>query len=352
MRLSAPLATLCLIYCGSGDDGDVDLSELGIDATTLPDVGLPDAEPPQTEDWVAFVRVEPGILDRVVMARADGSGDEIVMPAEGELSIARHPTFSPSGDRIAYTYATTETAALRLVDLANMRVTDVATEFAALQSPDWSPDGSEIAFRAKATASDPWTNWVVTVDTEEVREVIPATADPPVVSALAHSCDGLYFFHIRGTGGPTGQTDLWVMDAHGAQEEQLTFGRTPTSLIVRVAPDCSEVVIDSQADGGPLRVGVSDDPPRGGLDRGFTSPMGVPGTDSNCAHAPGGAFVCERLTGPPPHFVACHGGGASCVLDIVSIDGSTNRPFANATESIGARETFPVAARLSVNIAP
>lgn len=354
LRVALLVAGTALIACSSdgADPTDVDISEIGVDAATVTDVGLPDASGPEATDWVAYVRVESGGLERVVMARTDGSGEPFELPVDEDLSIAKHPAFSPDGEQIVYSYSTSELAALRLVRLSDLSAQDIATEFAAVQLPSWSPSRASIAFRAKVTPDAPWSHWVMSLDTLETTEIVPETPDPPIVSALSYDCNGSRFFHVRGIGGPGGQTDLWVMDVDGSNAEQLTFGRSPTSLLVRVDPNCREVVLDSLTHGGPLRIGVDDSPAAGALELGFGTPIGIPGVDSNCTHAPGGSFVCQRMSGPAPEFFACTGGGAGCVPDIVAIDGSTNQEISNATRSIDARETFPVAARLAADFQP
>jgi Tol biopolymer transport system component len=94
---------------------------------------------------LAFVKNIEGWAGQIVVQRADGTGEQRVI-ASGRL-----PTWSPSGDQIAYVHGTYERLDLRAVRLDGtgdrLLVGNVGSGSSDTPGgPDWSPDGSKVAF--------------------------------------------------------------------------------------------------------------------------------------------------------------------------------------------------------------
>jgi Tol biopolymer transport system component len=274
-----------------------------------------------------------------------------MLPVDGPFNALRQPSFRPDGTSLLYVSVTQSTTELRAFEFATGLVeVYIPDKFAALQFPQWSPDGTRVVVRAKVTNEDDWTHWIWDSRDDSLVEIVADDVEESIVSALSWSCDGESFFHVRGTGGFGGITDVWEMATDGSQGGQLTFGMIPSTISIRVSPDCDEVLIDSLSEGRSLRVGTLSEPPSGSLARGFTSPLSAEDSYANCDYLVGSRYVCERLSGPGAEFDSCDEGSSQCVLDIVVLDSSGEAT--NITRSLEIRETFPVASRLAADFQP
>jgi Tol biopolymer transport system component/DNA-binding SARP family transcriptional activator len=110
---------------------------VGVAAVLFPDDGVRRPTITPTEEWIAFTRPDESGLGNIFLARPDGSDEHALL----------------SGRPIAD---------------------------ANLEKPDWSPDGSQLAFEALGTGmGNPGVSvWVVDVDGSSLEQVAACSADP------------------------------------------------------------------------------------------------------------------------------------------------------------------------------
>jgi Tol biopolymer transport system component len=96
------------------------------------------------EEWIAYQGVEPGIK----LTRPDGTGSHVILGPPGEQN---HPDWSPDGSRIAYAQYDTTESTVMTTDLQGEEpqplVETVPAELEGLfwDNPAWSRDGKEVA---------------------------------------------------------------------------------------------------------------------------------------------------------------------------------------------------------------
>jgi Tol biopolymer transport system component len=137
--------------------------------------------------------------------RSDGSGLRH-LSREGDGVFA--PTWSPTGDRIAFLGSDD---ALYLVDAHGRHRRRLAGRFGTHLS--WSPDGTKLAFEIRGISPDLNAD-IGTVDIES-GERHTLTHDPGDEFAPAWSPDGRKIAYVA-------NTEIWLMDADGGDQHQLT----------------------------------------------------------------------------------------------------------------------------------
>ena len=294
------------------------------------------------DGWVAYITLVEAAFERVHVIAGDRSEGPYEMPVEGRFSSAKYPSFSADGTELLYALAQVGDPSIRIFNLEEGTHRDVVDAgFTALRFPQLSPDGSLLLFSAKIESTpNVWNIYSVPTDGSAAPRALTALTEDDrtteFVGAGAWSCDGTRIYYIQGvprSDESEGSSDLWVMDADGADPSQVTFGQTTTSIVPAVRFDCQEVMLDVVGLGSPARVQ---------LDTGLVTAFGLPGSDSNCDYYGESAFaVCERNSGGPPSFEPCTVGGIDCVRDIVVLDLETQELRSNVTQSIDARDTFP-----------
>src|SRR5262245_3221928 len=134
------LALLSGACSSSGDDGASSTTTTEPRSTTTttaaPVVG-------DGEEWIAFQGVPPGIS----LVRADGTGSHVILGPPGQQ---HYPDWSPDGSEIAYMQYDPKPAVM-ITDVrgegSRPLVVSPPSDLEGLywESPAWSPDGSEIA---------------------------------------------------------------------------------------------------------------------------------------------------------------------------------------------------------------
>jgi TolB protein len=88
-------------------------------------------------------RQEPNQIKEIYLMDADGANQR---PITAHKTVSLSPTWSPTGDAVAYTSFFSSRPGVYLVDLLTGRKNPVVTEGTFNASPSFSPDGTKIAF--------------------------------------------------------------------------------------------------------------------------------------------------------------------------------------------------------------
>ena len=137
---------------------------------------------------------------------------------------AGFPDFSPLGDSIVFNgrQAGATTPDIWSVAVDGSRLTRLTTSPAVDQFPVYSPDGSSIAFRSNRSGM--FQIWVMDADGTNQRQL---TFDPAPKDQLPEwSPDGAHIAYAAAS--PTTGLDLWVMDADGTDAQPILATRDDT----------------------------------------------------------------------------------------------------------------------------
>jgi hypothetical protein len=140
-RFGAPVAAVLVAFtlsaCSSGDDSGADATTDGTAPTGAAVVG-------DGEEWIAFQGVPRGIS----LVRSDGTGGHVILGPPGDQN---HPDWSPDGSEIAYVQYDGSSSTVMITDVEGENPRPVAPSLEPglrglfWENPAWSRDGSEIA---------------------------------------------------------------------------------------------------------------------------------------------------------------------------------------------------------------
>ncbi len=125
------------------------------------------------------------------------------------------PVWSPDGKMIAYV----KNNDIHIIDLATKQITRL-TSWSSCFFPSWSPDGKKIAFDAitnwPTVPGDSAGIWVMNTKGSKKRLVIKGRSPH-------YSPDGAQFVYVGGAGSAKGtETQIWLADTSGSNQKQLT----------------------------------------------------------------------------------------------------------------------------------
>ena len=147
--------------------------------------------------------------------KANGQHQTQLTQTNGRLTF---PDFSPDGSRIAFSGrmpGDATTTDIFLMNADGTGITRLTTDLGNDRYPAWSPDGSKIAFESDRTGV--FQVWVMDADGTNPRQV---TTDPAAKDQLPDwSPDGR---RIAFGSFATGNGDIYVMNADGTDPTQLT----------------------------------------------------------------------------------------------------------------------------------
>jgi len=212
-----------------------------------------------------FVVWHGGNGDKIHKSRADGSGASAISPpCEGECLGDDDPAYSPDGKKIAFERALgpflnyhASVVAIFTMDadgnhLAQLTQTSTPTS-SDDHAPDWSPDGTKIAFVRDNTTATPHSKGAIEVmnaDGSNVQRLTPFRID----AADPHwSPNGKQIlFNTHGHAAQGKSANLFTMHANGTHRAPLTHyaGGTLQAFADDWSPDGRQIVFHRLAFSG------------------------------------------------------------------------------------------------------
>ncbi len=148
---------------------------------------------------------------------ADGSGaTQLTSLPEGAIT----PDWSPDGSRIAYSVRSFEdplgSSELYVVEVAGGSPQLLESDGSRNSSPAWSPTGDEIAFQSNRTGDDEL--WIIATSGGEPTRLTDSSSSEDTAASWSPTGDAIVFASDR-----SGNRDLWLISRDGAVETQITF---------------------------------------------------------------------------------------------------------------------------------
>ena len=141
--------------------------------------------------------------------RVENPSEQVLATRRARCESDHDPTFSPSGDRIAFTRLTQNAARIYLFNLKSQQV----TRLTGGRSPSWSPDGRTVAFyRERAIRT-------VDLRTRRVTWQAPTADARPVVWAPDSRSIAYTVYTDQGP-------EIWIVDVTSRKTQRVKAGAT------------------------------------------------------------------------------------------------------------------------------
>jgi Tol biopolymer transport system component len=164
--------------------------------------------------------------DEIFTIRADGSEPTRLTSSPGETESGQ-PDWSPDGTRIAFSRGSETTRLWTMAaDGSDARALSRSRARNRLEvSPDWSPDGARIAFARYSFGKRAIVSSIVVTDTSGTRERVLTSVREGHLAGVdepAWSPDGTRILFTRSrVGGSNLRADLWVLDVATGKKQRL-----------------------------------------------------------------------------------------------------------------------------------
>ena len=230
-----------------GDSEIVAINGNGSGAVNLTDNPVEDTAPAwsPTGALLAFVRDVGGGSEIFVM-NADGSGQTNLTNSSAGV-INSQPAWSPDGTRIVFaSNRTSGNTDIWVMDANGANPTRLTTDAGSDDQPAWSPDGSKILFSRESANI-----FVMNADGSSQTDLTKGAGTLNVEPNWSPDGSRIAFASNR----TSGNTDVWIMDASGANPVRLT---TSSGVDIQPAwsPDGSQIAFASDRDGADFDIFV------------------------------------------------------------------------------------------------
>lgn len=188
---------------------------------------------------IAYV-VERDSIPSIHIMNADGSDQRRLTDG-----VDAHPDWSPDGSQIAFSTRPLGVVAISIYDLEEQSVRQLTDTERSPSSPDWSPDGAQFAMIYNP--SHPGINYELYLMSSDGTKIVPLTdsAGYQFFAGPDWAPDGK---RIVFSADLEGNHDINLMDPDGANVEQITsdeaHDRSPAW-----SPDSSQIAFETYRDG-------------------------------------------------------------------------------------------------------
>lgn len=164
---------------------------------------------------LAFVSERAG-GHTIYLMDGDGTNQRRLVPDAIDVPFAIHPTWSPDSQQVAFEIWQGEDFEIYVIDADGGNLRNLTNNNANDFGPDWSPDGTAIAF-ASTRENDNLDIYVMDLVSDEVRRL---TNSPGRDFNPAWSPDGQTIAFVSNRND---NEEIYTMDADGTNEQQRTF---------------------------------------------------------------------------------------------------------------------------------
>ncbi len=184
----------------------------------------------------------PRCVSKLYVMNADGTGERRLMDLPGTEG---HPDWSPDGQSIAFQSDRNADGKNEIyaVPLDGGEPRLVIGDAFDNTAPDWSPDGQQIAF--SSTRDGGLDLFVVNADGTGLREVIDTGKNDYFPDWSPDGTEILFFAAIW----PSLRQDIYIVDADGANLQQLTNTPRAAEESAQWSPDGARIVYQTDRDG-------------------------------------------------------------------------------------------------------
>ena len=176
-----------------------------------------------------------GTMAEICVMNANGHNQVRITNNTSEES---SPTWSPDGNRIAFVSSGDGYAHVYVMDIDGSNQIRLTHNEAGNDWPKWSPDGSEIAF--VSNRNGPWDLFSMESDGSNQRPIKDDSLRR-LSPAWSHDGESIAFAVDSSQGDGSGSAAIWVMQADGSNVTKITDGSVHSDM-PSWSPDDSKIV--------------------------------------------------------------------------------------------------------------